>query len=292
MGLAGMTNPELTLCLIFVALLASMTVVQADMRLLPYTDDLAYALRLRSPWDGGGEVIINFPEHLERWPDTAGILRHNDPEPAGRWVLAEDGLSAVLDVDSRTMPGVHVRAEAKVCSPRRLAMSLRIDNHSPKDMAGIIPLYCVQYGHLRGFAPEERRLQHTYVEVDGRLVSLAELPTSDPEAAAKGAYVRGCEQRDSDEFLKENGGLIPQLVDSPVIAVTALDGDRKLLVSWTPGKKILANALIPCLHADPYYGEIASGASVERRGHLIFTELGLQEAFEEASAPPPAKAVE
>ena len=283
-----MTNLELTFCLILIALLASMSLAHADMRILPYTDHFAYGLRVRSPWDGGGEVVINLPEHLERWPDTDGILRHNDPEPAGAWVVADDGLSAVLDVESLTMPGMHVRAEAKVVSSRRLAMSLRIDNHSPEDLPGIIPLYCVQYGHLPGFAPEQRRLQHTYVEVEQKLVSLADLPTSNPSATAKGAYVRGCEQRDGDEFLKENGGLIPQVVDSPVIAVTALDGDRTLLVSWTPGKKILANAHIPCLHVDPYYGEIASGESVERTGHLIFTELPLQEAFEEASALPPA----
>ncbi len=282
-----MTNIELTCCLICIAVLASAALAQADMRILPYSDGFAYALRVRSPWDGGGEIVINFPEHLERWPDTMGILRHNDPEPAGAWVVAEDGLSALLDVDSTTLPGVHVRAEAKVVSSCRLAMSLRIDNHSPRDLAGIIPLYCVRYGHLAGFAPEERRLQHTYVEAGGKLVSLAELPTSDPQAVVKGAYVRGCEERDSDEFLNEKGGLIPQLVDRPVIAVTALDGGRKLLVSWTPGKKILANASIPCLHVDPHYGEIAVGESVERRGHLIFTELRLQSAFEEAGTPLP-----
>jgi hypothetical protein len=149
-------------------------------------------------------------------------------------------------------------------------------------------LYCVQYGRLVGFAPEQRRLQHTYVEFEGKLVSLADLPTSDPSATAKGAYVRGCEQRDGDEFLRENGGLIPQVVDSPVIAVAAPDGNRKLLVSWTPGKKVLANAYIPCLHVDPYYGEIASGGSVGRAGYLIFAERPLQDVFEEASAPPPA----
>lgn len=287
-----MTNLELTFCLIFIALLASMGLARADVRILPYTDHFAYGLRVQSPWDGAGEVVINFPEHLERWPDTAGILRHNDPEPAGAWVVAADGLSAVLDVDSRTMPGVHVRAEAKVVSSRRLAMSLRIDNHSSEGLPGIIPLYCVQYGRLPGFAPEERRLEHTYVQVEGKLVSLADLPTSNPSAAAKGAYVRGCEQRDDDEFLRGNGGLIPQAADSPVIAVTALDGDRTLLVSWTPGKKILANAYIPCLHVDPYYGEIAPGGSVERTGHLIFADLPLHEAFEEAIALPPADAAE
>jgi hypothetical protein len=63
------------------------------------------------------------------------------------------------------------------------------------------------------------------------------------------------------------------------------------VVAWTPGQKLLANASIPCLHADPYYGTIMPGASASATGIILFTEASLEGVVGElrkagAGAPP------
>ena len=62
-------------------------------------------------------------------------------------------------------------------------------------------------------------------------------------------------------------------------AVTSLDGRRKLILAWTPGSRLLSNAEIPCLHADPFFGTIGPGRSAEARGVLILTEGPLDPAI-------------
>ena len=88
-----MTNLELTFCLICIALLTGMSLAQAEMRILPYTNHFAYGLRVQSPWDGAGEVVINFPEHLEYMPGTRGILRYSDKDPKGYWKVEKRSIA-------------------------------------------------------------------------------------------------------------------------------------------------------------------------------------------------------
>jgi len=263
----------------------------ASARFVPYHGEFAYGLEVAPPWENGGTLVINFPEHLERFPDTQGILRYSDEHPNGHWVVAADGTSAVLDVDSPTMAGVHVLGKAAVVAPGRIEMSVRITNHSDRDMAGIIPLYCVHYRGLTGFPQWQENFRHTFVVMGGKVTALADIPTERADAEVKAAYVRGCTQRDTEKFPREHGGMIEQSIDCALTAVTSLDDTRKVLLSWTPGKTMLSNAAIPCMHADPYYGPIAIGKSVEVKGVLVFTDEPLEQAVqrlvaEGAGSPP------
>jgi hypothetical protein len=72
--------------------------------------------------------------------------------------------------------------------------------------------------------------------------------------------------------------LIGRDIDRALIAVTAKNGKRKALLAFTPGKSILSNAFIPCVHADPYFGTIKPGESREVEGLLVFTEAPIEEA--------------
>lgn len=247
---------------------------------VPYQGEFAYGLEVVPPWENGGTLVINLPEHLERFPDTQGILRHNDRDPKCHWVVAADGMSAVLDVDSPTMAGVHVLGKAKVAAPGRIELSVRIDNHSDRDMAGIIPLYCVHYRGLTGFPQWQENFRHTFVVMDGKITALAHIPTERADAEVKAAYVRGCPQRDTENFPRQHGGMIAREIDRALTAVTSLDGKRKVLLSWTPGKTMLANAAIPCIHADPYYGPVPSGKSAEAKGILVFSDEPLEQAVQ------------
>lgn len=249
-----------------------------SVRFSQYKGEFDYGLDVLPPWEDGGRLEINFPEHLERYPDTWGILRYSDKEPAGRWEVSADGMRAVLDVDSVTMPGVHVTGVGKVVSPTRIEFTMRIENHTDKTLPGIVPLYCFRYSGLTGFPKWQNNFQHTYVVMNGKVTKLADIKTASPDADVKGAYVKGNPQRDSDHFASSRGGLIDRPIDRAIIAVTSLDDRRTMLLSWTPGKTMLSNAAIPCVHADPYYGPIDPGKSVERRGVLVFTEEPVERA--------------
>jgi hypothetical protein len=82
-------------------------------------------------------------------------------------------------------------------------------------------------------------------------------------------------------------------VDAAIVVVTSLDGKRKLILGWTPGKSILTNRAIPCAHADPFYGELKIGESRNVLGVVRFTEKPLEEAIgrfiEEGIGLPPHK---
>jgi len=254
----------------------------AETHFVKYAGPYAYGLEMTSPWEDGGTLVINLPEHLEVIPRSQGILRHNDREPRGHWQVAEDGLSAVLDVDSSTMAGLHVKGTARVVAPDRIELTMRIDNGSDVKLPGITPLYCTRYRGLTGFPQWLENFKHTYVLIDGKAVALAEVKTENTETEVKGGYVRGCPQHDVDSFPKNRGGLIEEKeLDAALIAVEQLEGKRKVVVGWTPGKSMLSNAAIPCVHGDPYYGVIPAGESREVKGVVWFTEKPVAEALKQ-----------
>ncbi|MDH7569706.1 MAG: hypothetical protein QHJ73_08985 [Armatimonadota bacterium] len=255
--------------------------------------EFRYGLNVLAPWPGGGKVIINFPEHLEYQEIGMGILRHHDRDTRGRWEVAADGMSAALDVESTTAPGVRVRGTARVVAGNRVAFTMAIHNGGNAALPMVKPLYCFHYRHLTGFPQWIGNLQHTYTVLQGKPVPLCNLPVPNPESRYRAATVAGCTQRDLG-IPARDGGLSASDVEAAVVAVTALDGVRKLILAWTPGKSILSNASIPCVHADPYYGTIAPGESAVARGILLFTAAPLEAVMadflkEGAGAPPAAR---
>ena len=54
--------------------------------------------------------------------------------------------------------------------------------------------------------------------------------------------------------------------------VSARDNKRKVIFWWTPGKSMIANSFIPCIHADPYFGTLKPGEEAYAEGLIIFTE--------------------
>jgi hypothetical protein len=257
---------------------------QTEVRLVPYTGPYAYGLQIAPPWQDGGSLIINLPEHLEVWPSTWGILRYSDKPPTGGWQVSEDGKTALLNAESlplpATVPNVSVKGAAKVVGTDRVEITLRIENKSDKELPGIRPLYCSQYRTLTGFPQWQEDFKHTYVLIASKPVALADIPTEKPDADVKAAYVRGATQRDSNDFARSRGGLIEDKeLDAAIIAVESLDGARRVLIAWTPGKSMLSNAAIPCAHGDPYYGPIPVGAAREAKGVIWFTEKPIAEAM-------------
>jgi hypothetical protein len=262
----------------------------AEPRLLPYSEPPIYGLTVAAPWENGGTLMINLPEHLEISEGGPGILRNTDKVPAGHWQAAEDGRSAVLDVESTTIPGARVKGTAKVVGSERVELTMRIDNGSTMTMPAPRPLYCLQYRKLTGFPQWQENFKHTFVFIDGKVVALADVKTATADAQVKGAAVRGVPQPKS-AFVERFGGTIEEGIDAAIVAVTSLDGTRKVVTAWTPGRTMLSNSSIPCMHADPFYPELRPGASAEATGVVIFTEEPLEKVMGEllkagAGAPP------
>lgn len=241
----------------------------------PNQEPFDYGLYITPPWPDGGQLRINFPEHLEYNPGSRGILRYSDKNPKGHWVVAADGMSARLDVESVTAPGVFVKGQATVVAKDRVEVVMEIINRTQFPLGSVFPLYCFHYQPLKGFPQWKDNFAHTLILKDGRVVALANVPTEKADTTRKAAPVRGCPQRDLGLAAKM-GGLIPGEVDAALIAVTALEGPHKLVLGWTPGKNVFSNSAIPCVHADPYYGTIAPGASASGKAVILLTDEPLE----------------
>jgi hypothetical protein len=201
-------------------------------------EEMAYGLTIVSPWKDGGSVHVNFPEHLEYNEVGNGILRHHDKR-INPWKIAADGRSASYEIESLELPGVHVQASA-VADGDRARFSMKILNRSDKTLNRVKPLLCFWYAGLAGFPSRlSDNFKYTYVVMDGKPVALTNIRTDNPEATAKVAYVRGCAQHDCDKFARSRGGLIERDLDLALIAVTARDGKRKAVITFTPGKSIV-----------------------------------------------------
>lgn len=239
-----------------------------------------YGLAVLPPWNDGGKLVINFPEHLEYMPNTQGILRNSDTAKSS-WVVAADGMTAVLDTESPTVPGVFVKGTAKVAGKDRIEVTMEIINKANFPLRDIRPLYCFHYQPLTGFPQWQENFQHTFILKGGKVVALADIPTATADTQRKAGTVKGCPQNNDLEAAGRMGGLITDGADAGIIAVTALNGPHKLILGWTPGKSVFSNRVIPCMHADPYYGTIETGKSASARAVILFTDEDLDKTLKD-----------
>ena len=239
-------------------------------------EKLTYGLFVTPPWDDGGVLYLNFPEHLEYNPVGNTILRHYDSIP-NPWIISPDGKQASFRVQSLALKDVFVESFARVMDDRSIPVeargvhvAMKIINHGSETLPVIRPLICNQFRDLTGFPQRHHDFKHTYLVIDGRVTALADLPTEDPETTFKGCVVEGCPQRDTRS--ERNGGLIEEDMDAALSVVTSLDQQRKVIFWWTPGKSMIANSFIPCIHADPYFGTLKPGEEAYAEGMILFTE--------------------
>ena len=166
-----------------------------------------------------------------------------------------------------------VNPRAKVVSKNRIEFSMCITNKTTRKTLGAIrPLYCHQYQPLKGFPAWRRNFEHTFWLQDGKLTVLNDIKTEKAGAEVKGGCVKGCPDPSKSSFVLRFGGWIDGGLDRAISVVTSLDGKRAMVIAWTPGKCLLSNSAIPCLHADPYYGDIKPGESKVAHGVLVLTE--------------------
>ena len=240
----------------------------------PNTGDekAAYTVRIDSPWPDGGQLHVNFPEHLEYGPVGYTITRYSDPRPPA-WQVDQEGKSAHYDAESipgRGVEGVTVRATARVVEPNRVRLGLTIANNSSKTLHDVKPLLCFQYKGLAGFPQSSKdNFKYTYVILNGRITALADVATEKLDATAKAAPVQGVKPY-RFAFSKKRGGYIDKPLDLGLSVITSKDDARAVILYAPIGKSVLSNRYIPCLHADPYFGHVKPGQQVKRIVNVIF----------------------
>ena len=224
------------------------------------------------PWQGGGYFTVNYPEHLEFGPVGHGITRYHDPRPSA-WAVERDGKLAhyrVASMSKRGVPGVTVASRVEVVGRSKLAFSLQIVNGSKRTLENVKPLLCFQYSHLAGFPGHlGNNSKHTYVVMDGKTTALADIPTAKAGSRVKGAFVKGVKPYRYG-FARKHGGYIDKPLDLALSVITSQDGRRALILYAPVGRSMLSNRSIPGLHADPRFGHIKPGQSVQRRQYVIF----------------------
>ena len=241
---------------------------------------LTYGLFIHAPWENGGDLYLNFPEHLEYNPVGNTILRHYDSIP-NPWTISPDGKQASFRVESLALENLYVESFARVMDDtafpfdaQGVHVAMRIINHGAKTLPVIRPLICNQFSELTGFPQHHHDFQHNYIVIKDQIINLAELPTKNMNTTFKGCVVEGCPQRDTRA--EKNGGLIEKEMDLALSIVTSLDHKRKVIIWWTPGKSMIANSFIPCIHADPYFGSLKPGEEAYAEGLILFTEENIE----------------
>jgi hypothetical protein len=133
----------------------------------------------------------------------------------------------------------------------------------------------MQYGGLEGFPQKlQQNYEHNFIVIGDKLTPLSDLMTSNPNTTFKGCVVKGCPQHDTRS--EATGGLITEDMDLALSVVSSLDNKRRVIVWWTPGKSMIANANIPCIHADPYFGTLDPGGEAYAEGMILFTESEIE----------------
>ena len=240
---------------------------------------MAYGLNIMPPWPDGGSIFVNLPEHFEYMPGTKGIARHHDKRK-NVWEISADSTEAHYAVESITEPGVFFSVKA-ISTGQRARFEISVTNHSEKRLNSLRPMFCYQYNLLKGFPVRlTDNFEHTFIIVNGKLVSVAGLVVKDSNAIARMAQVKDCKD-EHNWWAEEMGGFIEQRMDVAYTVLTAANDDRKVILRWTPGKNLLTNAYIPCIHADPCMGDLAPGESRTVRGELIFTDAALKQIIKE-----------
>jgi hypothetical protein len=254
--------------------------IDPDLKSEDPEEKLTYGLFITAPWENGGALYLNFPEHLEYNPVGNTILRHYDSIP-NPWIISPDGKQASYRVQSLALKNVYVESFSRVINDGDLPfdaqgvhVAMRIINHGSQTLPVIRPLICNQFKWLTGFPQRHHDFQHNYIVIDGQITSLADLPTENMDTEFKGCVVKGCPQKDTRA--ERNGGLIEKEMDAALSIVTSTDNKRKVIIWWNPGKSMIANAYIPCIHADPYFGTLKPGEEASAEGLILFTEGELE----------------
>ena len=240
----------------------------------PEENERWLAISIRPPWEQEGEWAFRIPETLGSnigllfidhfRPDMVAVV---DPTHELRWIRKPDGsllanvqLENGIELQTLATPG-----EADV------TVTYTMYNGCPRDLSNLGLQFCMVQNRVPDFVDHEAK--RTFIYAGGRFVALGDTePGPDP---GKAPLFIVTNTRDVEPFETLDDGqswTVKFQTDIPLIATVSADGRRVIAVASDNSYKIMTNAQIPCIHADPFLGECAAGDTVSVKTKVYFIE--------------------
>ena len=229
-------------------------------------DAFEHILWIRPPWEWADYLWLDLPEAIFSG-EMLLFLSHRSYLFAPRyldlpridWRRTTDGLAV-----ERHLPNdVAFAVTARVSSEVSVALTFRVSNGSQAPLAAVLSQACLFLRASKEFS--EFTNANKYVHAAGRgWISLADALKTSSDSISEGGYRVGW-----------RGG--PAMLDLPVIAARSNTSGRIVAMTWHEDSySLIGNPDHPCLHADPFFGTIASGESRTAQGQIVFCEGDLE----------------
>jgi len=268
--------------LVFILTLGAVAVGAQSIRFEHYSGELAHPLSVVPPWRDGGRLIIDFPERLEAGQSGSVSLIHDgDRDLRGEWLISPDGSSVAL-VQKLKLRGVRIEVTGQVVRQEIIRFTVELINNTKHPLVMATPLFYYRCAKLSGFGPGDYTTNDPFPNFErpngfskAPVVRIFEIPTRDARFRDKGAGRGGRAQFDRMFVVGREERSEPP-VDAAISVLTSLDGRRKLVLAWTPGKNAPSDAHTPSVHVDSCFGTIPPRDSARARGLLLLTERPLE----------------
>ena len=215
--------------------------------------------------------IMDYPGIEPAWRhDDLGALAYEwETTPAYIDEIRRHGAGNPSQLGKLFLPGVRVRAELRPTADG-IASSLTLTNAGPHHWREVrCDGGCFQARNEAFAGPGE--VARTFLRVGGVMKSMAALPRTMP---VRCTY--HCCPAEYDRSPEADGewfwGRSPVVPDAPaIVGMVSVDGARAVALGFEGATAASANADDHhCVHSRPHFGDLAPGASVCRRGVIVF----------------------
>lgn len=240
----------------------------------------AMSVLISPPWEQQGEWVLRSPETIG---SNHGLLfidhRRDDMPPVTRpthpleWKRSRLG---VLNYTCELDYGISFTVQIKA-GKSDVSIHSSITNGYVADMSDSGNQYCLIQNGVKGF--EDPQGERTFILVEGKWTALSRTKPGIPKGQRPFFIVTNTADLPKLEKPEiERSWWADEQADIPLIATVSQDGKRLVALAFDNSYKIMTNADIPCIHADPMFPDCKVGQTVDVRGKIYFIEGGLEEA--------------
>lgn len=239
----------------------------------------AMSVEISPPWDQEGVWVLRSPETIGSNHGLLFIDHHRadmayvtEPENELRWKRSGHGH---LYYQARLDNGVtfKVQVEEKGDS---VSIYSTFTNDFLHPLSNIGNQYCLMNTGVKGF--EDPKAERTFIRVNGEWLPLNRTKPGIEKGLRPFFIVTNTADLPPLEKVQiERSWWADEQADIPLIATVSEDGRRIVALAFDNSYKIMTNAEIPCIHADPMFSDVEVGGTVDVRGKVYFVEGALDE---------------
>ena len=227
--------------------------------------------------DGRDRAALWFPELVEIGATSERPVFFDGPSPCPVWRPREDStLGYTVEVPGSLAIDASIRSH-----PLGFDLSLELTNGSPRDWKQVIAAVCLQLTPAASFLDLTR--ERTGCVCGGRIRTFAEMETIGGRPVYLFSFVRDHTPQKLHGDPTRPGAKWSHTVERPddgFLWVSAAGSKRTLWMAWDDSQFLQSN-ITPaygCVHSNPFFGDMASGESVRRRGRIAVLEGSPEEA--------------